>query len=234
MNTKDTKHVPSKFKTYLAQKEETEKVDRDFLDRYLRAFNCSEDEIDKAYNTIKARFGSIRSAVRCNYMGCLEPINQKVDTLLHLLPQFSKRVLDVNPILNRHSFRGIDDCMHYIIQTLKNETAEVFYVLYLSSDLKLLHALRLTGLSLEHIDVDIRSLLMNCPMIEECGILVAHNHNSFSSEPSASDISFTNTLLEVCSNVGVPLIDHLVTYKDGGFCILSGKSYSKSAHSSST
>lgn len=214
------------FVDYIKKNSEMQEQERAIFRAFMLAHKCSETEADSAYRIIQDRFGSLRTAIECEYMGYFSSGSVKVDNIMHLLPPIIRRVLSTDLISGKRRFTDIDDCMAHIINTLRHEVSEVFYVLYLSERLDLYNHIRLSNISPDHVDVDIRSLLMHCPALEGCEIIVAHNHRVYSPAPSAYDIQFTEKLSDICDQVGIKLIDHIITHRDTGLCLLSGKRYS--------
>lgn len=56
-----------------------------------------------------------------------------------------------------------------------------------------------------------RDIIYNAIKCNASGIIIVHNHPSLDITPSKADIEMTNTLIESCNIVGIPLIDHLIT-----------------------
>jgi len=60
------------------------------------------------------------------------------------------------------------------------------------------------------------------------GVIVAHNHPSGDSSPSAEDLAVTARLRDVGTLVGIPLIDHVIVGEDRYFSFLE-RGYMKSS-----
>ena len=56
-----------------------------------------------------------------------------------------------------------------------------------------------------------RDIIYNAIKCNASGIIIIHNHPSMDITPSRADIEMTNTLIESCNIVGIPLLDHLIT-----------------------
>lgn len=56
-----------------------------------------------------------------------------------------------------------------------------------------------------------RDVIKNAIKCNASGIILIHNHPSMDINPSRADIEMTNRLIESCSIVGIPLLDHLIT-----------------------
>lgn len=56
-----------------------------------------------------------------------------------------------------------------------------------------------------------RDILYNAIKCNASGIIIIHNHPSGEIIPSREDIEMTNQLINACKDVGIPLLDHLIT-----------------------
>ena len=56
-----------------------------------------------------------------------------------------------------------------------------------------------------------RDIIYNAIKCNASAIVVIHNHPSGDVSPSKQDIELTNTLINSCNIVGIPLLDHLIT-----------------------
>ena len=56
-----------------------------------------------------------------------------------------------------------------------------------------------------------RDVIYNAIKCNASAIIIMHNHPSLDISPSNADIEMTNTLINSCNIVGIPLLDHLIT-----------------------
>lgn len=56
-----------------------------------------------------------------------------------------------------------------------------------------------------------RDIIYNAIKCNASAIIIIHNHPSGDINPSKADIELTNTLINSCNIVGIPLLDHLIT-----------------------
>ena len=214
------------FSDYILRIKERQETERQLLIDYLTAFKTPYDLAVRTADLLQDRFGSISEAVKCNFMGYSATGDKQIDKLLHLLSPLSRREQNIESFILKEEFFGVDDCMKHIIRLLQKETSEVCYVFYLSRSLQLYHYMRLTSASASHVEVDMRTLLAHCPSIDNCRLIVAHNHLFHGAVPSASDIEFTEKLRDTCAETGINFIDHIITYQNTGYGILSDRHYS--------
>ena len=56
-----------------------------------------------------------------------------------------------------------------------------------------------------------RDILYNAIKCNASGIIIMHNHPSMDIKPSNADTLMTNQLINACNDVGIPLLDHIIT-----------------------
>ena len=56
-----------------------------------------------------------------------------------------------------------------------------------------------------------RDIIYNAIKCNASAIIIIHNHPSGDITPSEADIKLTNTLINSCNIVGIPILDHLIT-----------------------
>ncbi|TRZ77563.1 JAB domain-containing protein [bacterium] len=122
--------------------------------------------------------------------------------------ELTKRALDVEdnnlPIIN-----SVKDIVAQL-QELRTAKKEHFVVLYLNARDQLIHKETISIGILDASLVHPREVFK--PAIEclAASIVVAHNHPSGGTEPSATDLGLTKRLLEAGKLLGIELVDHVV------------------------
>lgn len=103
----------------------------------------------------------------------------------------------------------------YIAQQLKAERREVFAVLFLDSQLRLLSFEKLFFGSVTACSVYIREVLSRA--LAHCAVqlIIAHNHPDAPADPSSADLQLTEQLKQACALVDILLIDHVIVGSNG-------------------
>lgn len=100
------------------------------------------------------------------------------------------------------------------------EAVEVFYLIMLDVRLKLIGVSRLsTGTSSEAV-LDRKSALQAALLANADSVMIAHNHPSGDTTPSAADITATKSLSEAFRICGIELLDHIIIGHDEKFTSL--------------
>ncbi|EHG7549204.1 DNA repair protein RadC [Salmonella enterica] len=98
---------------------------------------------------------------------------------------------------------------------LAGQEREVFMVLYLDNQHRLLESETLFAGSVNHVQVHSREVVKSALRFNAAAVVLAHNHPSGDPEPSKADRQMTDRLKEVLELVDVKTLDHLVVGQDG-------------------
>lgn len=103
-----------------------------------------------------------------------------------------------------------DQVIGYLTQQLRTETREVFAVLFLDSQLKLLAFETLFWGTTTRCTVHIREIMSRALVHQATHLIVAHNHPDAQATASAADIALTQQLCGVLALIDVEVVDHIV------------------------
>ncbi|AUY16733.1 MULTISPECIES: DNA repair protein RadC [Serratia] len=93
---------------------------------------------------------------------------------------------------------------------LAGQEREVFMVLYLDNQHRLLESETLFAGSVNHVQVHPREVVKSALRFNAASVVLAHNHPSGDPEPSKADRHMTDKLKEALGLVDVNMLDHLV------------------------
>lgn len=117
---------------------------------------------------------------------------------------FSLRVLAENSLLSPENTR------EFLQSQLSDEEREIFMVIFLDNQHKVLKHSRLFSGTLSHVEVHPREIVREAIKINAAAVILAHNHPSGSAEPSKSDRLITERVVKCCQFMDVRVLDHLV------------------------
>ncbi len=113
---------------------------------------------------------------------------------------------------------GLNDpqaVLRYITQQLKAERREVFAVVFLDSQLRLLAFEKLFFGTTTACSVHIREVLSRALAHRAVQIIVAHNHPDAPANPSEADLVLTRQLAQACYLLDIQLVDHVIVGSTG-------------------
>lgn len=103
-----------------------------------------------------------------------------------------------------------DQVIRYLTQQLRSESREVFAVLFLDSQLKLLAFEKLFWGTMTRCTVHFREIVGRALAHQATHLIVAHNHPDAPAVASAADIALTAQLTQALALIDVELVDHMV------------------------
>jgi DNA repair protein RadC len=119
-----------------------------------------------------------------------------------------RRQLSETP--DRQSVNNTAVAARMVMPHLQDLNHEVFYVLYLNHNNKLLKEEKISSGGYTQTTVDVRMILKSCLLHNASRMIIAHNHPSGSKKPSESDIRLTGQIKEAARLMEIQLIDHII------------------------
>jgi DNA repair protein RadC len=128
---------------------------------------------------------------------------------LLLALEFTKRLL-IEEVSRGDQINSPQASRDFLTLALRDKEHEAFYIVYLDSKHRVIHHEELFRGTIDNAYVPIREVVKEALKHNAAAVVVAHNHPSGDSTPSAADKSLTEGIFLALKMVGVKLIDHLV------------------------
>lgn len=122
------------------------------------------------------------------------------------------------------TIRSPQDAAQYLMELLKLEQQEKFYVLYLNTKNQVVYEKAVFVGSLNASIVHPREVFKEAVKWSAASIIVSHNHPSGDPDPSREDIEVTKRLVEAGTILGIECLDHIII-GDGRFISLKEKGF---------
>ncbi|WP_045960865.1 RadC family protein [Xenorhabdus poinarii] len=106
---------------------------------------------------------------------------------------------------------------HYLQDLLSWQDREVFVVLFLTNQNKVICYDEMFKGTINKVEVHPREIVKQAVKVNAASIILAHNHPSGDPEPSLADKVVTEKIIEACQLVGVKVLDHIVVGKQ--YCV---------------
>lgn len=103
---------------------------------------------------------------------------------------------------------------HYLTQQLRAEHREVFAVMFLDSQLRLIQFEKIFFGSITQCAVHIREIMRLALIHHAVHLIISHNHPDAPADPSHADIELTRQLLTACQLLEIQLVDHVIVGQD--------------------
>jgi DNA repair protein RadC len=110
----------------------------------------------------------------------------------------------------REVFSSPDAVKHYLQLQLARKTHEVFAVLFLDAQNRLIEMEELFRGTLTQTSVYPREVVQRALKLEAASVVLAHNHPSGTVQPSRADEALTQTLKAALALIDVRVLDHVI------------------------
>lgn len=162
------------------------------------------------------RFGSLSAVLECNAkdLQAVPGIGQQAAFFLALIPPLTRRYLNSRRNREKPTLDHPSRCRQYIIPLMAGRTEEVFYVLSLDNQCRLLFADPVSQGTVNEAYIHPRVVVETVLRHKATRVILAHNHPTGSLKPSSSDLQITRTLVQALAAIGVLVLDHLIVGGD--------------------
>lgn len=185
-------------------------TDTELLALFLRTGTRDKNVLRYSYDLLR-RFGSLygllsaseKELTQIDGMGIAKYAQLKGIAEL-ARRYFSLRVLSEDALLSPEMTR------EFLQSQLADEEREIFVVIFLDNQHKVLKHSRLFSGTLSHVEVHPREIVREAIKVNAAAVILAHNHPSGNAEPSKSDRLITERVVKCCQFMDVRVLDHLV------------------------
>lgn len=184
--------------------------DAELLALFLRAGGRGQSAIELARTLIDSA-GGLRPLLRLPWLEAkrLKGLGPARFCELQAAVELGRRQLEAE-LQRGVSVRDPQALASFLKMQLRDEAVEVFAVVFLDSQLRLLAFEVLSRGGLTHALVSPRQVVERALAQRAHGVVLAHNHPSGVREPSRADLTLTETLRQALALVEVKLHDHLI------------------------
>lgn len=119
--------------------------------------------------------------------------------------------------LSRTAIGSSKDVAEFLRTTIKDNTREVFAILYLNRANKVCHFEIISRGGITGTVADPRLIMRGALEKNATGIILCHNHPSGNLTPSAADAALTKKIAEGARLFDITLLDHIIVSEEGYF-----------------
>lgn len=162
------------------------------------------------------RFGSFAEAVSAPpaRLAEIEGLNEGVITEIKLVQAAGLRAAQ-GEVKKRALLTSMSNVLSYLRSAMAFETREQFRILFLDRRNRLIADEVQTKGTIDHTPVYVREVMKRALDLAASAIILAHNHPSGDPTPSKADIDMTKKIVEVATQLGVAVHDHIILGRDG-------------------
>jgi len=133
----------------------------------------------------------------------------QLQAVLELARRALSETLSQKPLLNTP-----EAVFDYLRLSLGNQAQEIFSVLFLNTQNRLISYEPMFQGTLTHTSVHPREIVKRALHLNCAAVILAHNHPSGSTQPSQADLQVTRALQSALNLVEVTVLDHIVVTRD--------------------
>jgi DNA repair protein RadC len=189
--------------------------------------------INKGYKTLNAvdlarqalnHFGSLEKLLTSDQASYtqLKGLGETSFTLLQAALELSRRHYETD-LGHRVVINHPDLVKGYLVQKLKDQTREVFGVIFLNTQHHILAYEEPFKGSISSANVYPREITRLALKHNASAVILAHNHPSRIAEPSPADIQLTQRLKVALDMIEVKVLDHIIIGDHANHCSLAEK-----------
>lgn len=191
--------------------------DAELLAIFLRTGIQGVNVVELA-NQLLSHFGSLRALFSakqqafCQVKGLGEAKYVQLQAVLELSRRYFAEQLK-----RPNSFNKVSDTERYLVAQLRDHPHEVFAMLCLDSQHRLIHFRKMFHGTIDAASVYPRTLVKQALEDNAAAVILAHNHPSGISEPSQADKLITDKISSAMALVDIRVLDHFVVGDDHAY-----------------
>jgi DNA repair protein radc len=192
----------------------------------LLSFAIPRKDVNPLAHSLIDHFGTLENVLYADMADLchMQGIGANAAALLTLVPKIMQRV-QLQRAGKRPVLSTLEQATHYLRELFRGRKTEVFYVLMLDNQQRLLHVEKISEGSHSHANVETRAVVQSCLKSSAASVILAHNHPGGSLRPSMEDQRLTAELEKALSYIGVECVDHIIVSDDRSFSIKSLRSF---------
>lgn len=184
--------------------------DAELLAVFLRTGRPGKNAVDLARDALM-QFGSVSALFAASFeqFSTVNGFGEAKFAQMQAVLELAKRTLGetLREGITLSSPKAVRD---YLCLELGRKPYEVFFVLFLDSQNRLLEARELFRGTLSETSVYPREVVKAALAANAAGVVFAHNHPSGIAEPTRADEVLTGTLINALALIGVRALDHFI------------------------
>ena len=185
-------------------------TDSELLAIFLRTGVRGCSAIDLARNLL-SEFGSLRRLLGasehdfCQIKGLGQAKFAQLQASLEMSQRYMAEIFDKSD-----AFNSVEQTQAYLIAKLRDQPHEVFAMLLLDSQHRLIKYRPMFYGTIDSASVYPRVLVQQALLDNAAAVILAHNHPSGIAEPSQADKSITKRVIDAFSLMDIKVLDHFV------------------------
>lgn len=184
--------------------------DAELLALFLRTGTRGKDLLTFA-DYLLNRFGSLHGLLQASEaeLRGVNGIGMAKYAQLKGITELARRFFSVR-LMEQDPLRTPDVTREFLQSHLCDEEREIFMVIFLDNQNRVIKHSRMFSGTLSHVEVHPREIVREAIKANAAALILAHNHPSGRAEPSKADRFITEKVIKSCNFMEIKVLDHLV------------------------
>lgn len=158
------------------------------------------------------RFGSLSAVLEADPkdIASVEGMGDKAAAFLSLIPQVTRRYFHDRGNRDAPRLTSSEVVSEYLVPLMAGRPEEVFYVLCLDSQCRVLYPALIGEGTVKEAHVHPRHVVEEALRHRAASVILAHNHPGGTAKPSNADHQLTAVLVTALGAIGIPVLDHII------------------------
>lgn len=185
-------------------------TDAELLAIFLRT-GCVGINVIELAEKILVHFGSLYQVLTASQQQYkfIKGVGKAKLAQLHAVAELGRRFF-YSELKSNHPMEHPQAVYQFLSSQLAHESREIFMVLFLDNQHRLIAAQRMFMGSLTSVEVHPGEIVKEALKLNAAAIIIAHNHPSGCAEPSQADNQITQRIEAACHLLNLRLLDHVV------------------------
>jgi DNA repair protein RadC len=158
------------------------------------------------------RFGSLSAVLESDPkdLAGVEGVGANAAAFLSLIPQITRRYFLDRVKQSRKPLNNSESAAEYLVPLMAGRPEEVFYVICLDSQLKVLYPALISEGTVKDALVHPRHVVEAAIRHKAASVILAHNHPAGTVKPSSHDHKLTKLLVQALGAIHINVADHII------------------------
>ena len=158
------------------------------------------------------RFGTLSAVLEGDPrdLASVEGMGDKAAAFLSLIPHVTRRYFHDRVNRDNPPLTSSEAVTEYLVPLMAGRPEEVFYVLCLDSQCRVLYPALIGEGTVKEAHVHPRHVVEESLRHRAAGVILAHNHPGGTARPSNADHQLTALIVKVLGGIGIPVLDHVI------------------------
>ena len=158
------------------------------------------------------RFGSLSAVLEADPkdIASVEGMGEKAAAFLSLIPRSRAATSTTGSIAMPPRLTNSEAITEYLVPLMAGQPEEVFYVLCLDSQCRVLYPALIGEGTVKEAHVHPRHVVEEALRHRAASVILAHNHPGGTAKPSNADHQLTAVLVQALGPIGIAVLDHII------------------------